>query len=326
MAGVSARTFGRFLAVLLAMAVVSPLWSAEGAGKPGKKLIYFTKSSGFQHSAVARKDGQLAYSEKVLVELGKKHGYEIVPTKDGSNLDPGKIGQWDGFLFYATGDLTKPANEKTGDTEPPISPAGKKALLDAIAAGKPFIGVHAGNDAFRLGGYDPFIEMLGGEFASHGAQQKSWSRIVDSKFPGLEGLQDFELMEEWYTPKNLHSDLHVIIAQDTKGMKGPQYETRPAYPATWARMHGKGRVFYTSLGHREDVWDNPIMHQVLLAGIRWGLGETQADVSPNLKKASPQPAEFMAPAPGTAPAAEKKAAGKKPGGKKGAKKAATEAK
>ncbi|MCX8037638.1 MAG: ThuA domain-containing protein [Candidatus Sumerlaeia bacterium] len=303
MKGFTSRWAARMLAALVLFAVCAPGQCAEGAKK---KILYFTKSQGFQHSAVARKDGQPAYSEKVLAELGKKHGYEIVCSKDGSLLNPDKIGQWDAFIFYATGDLTKPAPEKYGDKEPPMTPEGKQALLDAIKNGKGFMGVHAGNDAFREG-YDPFIQMLGGEFHSHGAQQKSWSRIVDKKFPGLEGLEDFEMMEEWYAPTDINPDIHVIILQDTKGMTGKQYE-RPPYPATWARMHGKGRVFYTSLGHREDVWDNPITHQVILAGLKWILGETQADVSPNLQQVAPQPEQFMAAVGGAAPAAKEPAA------------------
>ena len=46
-------------------------------------------------------------------------------------------------------------------------------------------------------------------------------------------------------------------------MEGPSYK-RPPYPSTWARMHGKGRVFYTSMGHREDVWTSPEFQAVLI--------------------------------------------------------------
>jgi len=294
MTGFAAKTLGRFLPALLALLMASASWGAEGAEKPQKKLLYFTKSSGFEHSVVKRTGDQLAYSEKALIEMGKKAGYEIVCSKDGTLLNPDKIGQWDGFIFYATGDLTKPAPEKYNDKAPPMTPEGKQALLDAIAAGKGFVGVHAGNDAFRLGGVDPFIQMLGGEFAGHGAQQKSWSRVVDPKFPGMEGVKDFELQEEWYTPRNLASDIHVILVQDTKGMQGKQYERAP-YPATWARRHGKGRVYYTSLGHREDVWDNPLFQNILTGGIRWAVGDAQAEIPSNLKEVAPQEPQFLAP-------------------------------
>jgi hypothetical protein len=63
---------------------------------------------------------------------------------------------------------------------------------------------------------------------------------------------------------------------------------RPPYPATWAHPYGKGRAFYTSMGHREDVWTNPVFQQVLLGGLNWAVGNVQADVTPNLKTATPQ--------------------------------------
>ncbi len=69
-------------------------------------------------------------------------------------------------------------------------------------------------------------------------------------------------------------------------MNGSDYQ-RPPYPATWARRHGRGRVFYTSMGHREDVWTNPIFQGVLLGGIAWSLRNVDADVTPNLEKATP---------------------------------------
>jgi type 1 glutamine amidotransferase len=52
-------------------------------------------------------------------------------------------------------------------------------------------------------------------------------------------------------------------------------------------MHGKGRVFYTSLGHREDVWTNPIFHNLLVGAASWAFGAADADLSPNLSRVAP---------------------------------------
>src|SRR5207245_2668569 len=84
---------------------------------------------------------------------------------------------------------------------------------------------------------------------------------------------------EWYSIKNFAKDLHVILVQDTKGMTGNLYERAP-YPATWARMYGKGRVFVTSLGHREDVWTNPAFQKILVGGVSWALGRAEAKHRP----------------------------------------------
>ena len=88
----------------------------------------------------------------------------IDPTVDG-DLD-----QYDAFIFYVSGMLTKPS-ERPQPGEP-MSAEGKKRLLAAIAAGKGFVGIHAATDAFRGPGIDPYTAMIGGEFAVHGVQQK----------------------------------------------------------------------------------------------------------------------------------------------------------
>lgn len=285
MAGPAARCIGRLGLGVLALALALPAWSAGTSAKPKKRLIYFTRSQGFQHSVVRRKGNELSHSEKILVQLGKKQGYEIVPTKDGRIFTPENIEKFDGFIFFATGDLTKPG----GDNQPPMSPEGKAALLKAIENGKGFVGVHAGNDAFRSPGKpDPFIRMLGGEFMTHGRQQEALMRVVSPKFPGMEGLgEGFRLLDEWYVSRNLAHDLHVILLQETKGMQGKMYQ-RPPYPATWARMHGKGRVFYTSMGHREDVWTNPTFQKILMAGIAWAVGDIDFKIEPNIQKVCPE--------------------------------------
>ena len=71
----------------------------------------------------------------------------MVCTKDGSVFD-GDLDQWDAFAFYTTGDLTKPDRRK----DSPMSPQGKQRLLDAIAAGKGFIGFHSATDTFHSPG------------------------------------------------------------------------------------------------------------------------------------------------------------------------------
>ena len=94
------------------------------------------------------------------------------------------------------------------------------------------------------------------------------------------------MREEWYAFCKFAPDLHVILVQETAAMHDPAYQ-RPPYPATWARMQQKGRVFYTSMGHREDVWTNPKFQEVLLGGINWALKNAEADVMPNIAQVTP---------------------------------------
>ena len=69
-------------------------------------------------------------------------------------------------------------------------------------------------------------------------------------------------------------------------MKGTMYD-RPAYPTTWAREEGKGRIFYTAMGHREDIWTNPTFQNILVGAIRWTTRDVDAVVPPNLAEAAP---------------------------------------
>lgn len=275
----------------LGLGVAALPYRALASNRATRKILFFNRSAGFEHSTVHRDGDQPSFAEKLLTEIGPSHGFEFTCTKDGAVFDE-DLGKWDGFLFYTTGDLTKP----TGDKQPPMSVEAKKKFLDAIAAGKPFAGSHCASDTFHSEGPareeqktpDPYIAMLGGEFISHGPQQEAGQIVVSPKFPGCAKLgHEFRLLEEWYSLKNFADNLHVILVQDTKGMDGGDYK-RPNYPATWARKHGDGNVFFTSMGHREDVWTNPLFQGLLFGGLAWACGDAEADITPNIKEVTPE--------------------------------------
>lgn len=271
-----------------------PLGYAAPADGRKRRLLFLTKSSGFEHLVVKRKEGKLAWAERILTDLGKANNFDVTCTKNGSDIGAANLGKYDAFFFYTTGNLTQPSRDG-GDA---ITPDGKLALLGAIASGKGFVGSHCASDTFHTTADrdarrknqknpDPYIRMIGGEFISHGRQQSTRMTVIDSAFPGMKKAgSSFEMHEEWYALKNFAPDLHVILRGETKGMEGRDYQ-RPPFPATWARKHGRGRVFYTSMGHREDVWTHPIFQSILLGGISWAFRNVNADVRPNLKTVTP---------------------------------------
>ena len=198
-------------------------WVAAG-DKKKQKVLYFSRSAGFEHDAVKIKNGKPSISDRILTELGERHGFEVVCTKDGRVFD-GDLDQYDAIAFYTSGVLTEPNKAKT----PPMTPAGKEKFLRAIAAGKGFVGLHAATDSFHSKGprdenqteVDPYIAMLGGEFIVHGAQQEATIRAASRRFPGVKEFGKVQkLKEEWYTLKNFAKDLHVILIEDNEGMEG----------------------------------------------------------------------------------------------------------
>jgi type 1 glutamine amidotransferase len=60
-------------------------------------------------------------------------------------------------------------------------------------------------------------------------------------------------------------------------------------------MHGKGRVFYTSMGHREDVWKNDVFQRLLLGALLWSLGDGKPDLTANMDKVAPKGRELPKP-------------------------------
>jgi type 1 glutamine amidotransferase len=301
--------------VCLALALIMPasmVSAADSGSSPAsmakKRILFFSKSSGFEHSVI--KDPSKPFKPgpgsevpglafQVLRDLGEKDNIDFVFSKDGSLFAPAYLAQFDAFFFVTTGDLT----EVGTDGNPAMSPDGKRALLEAVADGKGFIGAHCASDTFHSPGgkemtaqrwlddgdnADPYIKMLGGEFIIHGSQQKSHLIAADPKFPGIAGVPaDNDMKEEWYSLKDFAKNLHVLLVQDTSGMTGAPY-ARPPYPSTWARMYGKGRVFYTNLGHRDDMWQSALFQSVLAGGISWAVGRVDADVTPNIDQVAPQ--------------------------------------
>ena len=255
-----------------------PMGWASAADNKKQKILYYTKSAGFVHPEVDRKktDGKLSRSEKLLTQWGETSGFDVVCSQDAKVFDD-DLNQFDLIAFYTS------SNHK--EKKHPISDEQNTKLLDTITAGKPFVGIHSATDTFGSPGtpeIDPYIAMIGAEFSMHDKQQKAKNLIVSPNFPGMQGLGEYiELMEEWYPFTKFAKDLHVILVQETAGMEGPHYK-RPPFPATWAHMYGKGRVFYTSLGHREDIWTNKIFQQILLGGIAWALGNAKAEIPPNI--------------------------------------------
>jgi uncharacterized protein len=295
---------------------------ASAASMQPKKILFFSKSSNFEHNVIKERGGKPSFAAQVLQALGPKHAIEFICSKDGSLFTLEYLAQFDAFVFYTSGDLLA----RGTDGNPPMTLAGKQALLDAIRNGKGFIGTHSAADTFHTGETvetdtkgprtwryrqlgdkaDPYTQMVGGELIIHGIQQIGKVRVIDAAFPGFAGCgESFEAQEEWYSMTNFAPDLHALLVLDTSTMRNPYpdlpnwppagWDTpykRPSYPVTWAHPYGKGRVFYTAMGHSEDTWRNERFQQILFGGIDWALGRQAADVKPNLAAVAPRATEL----------------------------------
>jgi len=273
-----------------------------------KSVLVFTKSSGWEHDVVKRINGRPSIVDDAVTEIGNKQGFKVGVTKDGRIFENKEFHNYAAVVFFTTGDLTTLGT----DGKPPMTAQGKQALLDAVRGGMGFVGIHAASDTFHTQpdppdhsnryiahgeDEDPYLKMLGGEFIIHGQDKdprlQTANLIVnDQQFPGLEGVTSpVSFTEEWYSLKDFVPDMHVILTLDTHTMNGACYQ-RASYPVTWARMHGKGRVFYTAMGDRPENWKNEFFLKLLGGGIRWAFGDASAQLDVNLKQAAPGYAEI----------------------------------
>jgi len=162
----------------------------------------------------------------------------------------------------------------------------KQGFLDWVKAGHGFVAMHSGSDTFHgpKDTIDPYIEMLGGEFKTHGAQQVVECVSKDLAHPATKHFgASWDIhgkKEEIYEFKNYQEKaVHALLVLE----KHPQTKEPGTYAMSWCREYGAGKVFYTSLGHNEYVWEMPEYQAHILGGIKWALGLEKGDATPQAK-------------------------------------------
>jgi hypothetical protein len=257
-----------------------------------KHVLVFSKSAGYEHPIAYRDGASACFIERQMLEFGRENNIDFDLTKDGSIFSPEKIIKYDAFVFYTSGDMTNQPRNGLGDNYPVMKSAEEAVLFQAIREGKGFVGLHCSIDTFiqSASASEPsdYGKMLGAACLGHGCLQSGHFVDADTAFPGMEPFPaGFAPIEEWYVLQQFQPDLHVILALDCPKMTGDAYR-RPNYPVAWARMEGKGRVYYTSLGHDEETWKNPAFRQMLLGALQWTTGTADAAIAPNIGKVTPK--------------------------------------
>lgn len=314
---------------LLALAVALP-----AVAQP-KKILVVTVTTGFRHASIPTSEKILT---QLAAESGGKFTVDFVrqpagepkkpgqpkPGKDGDKapaylaalekykadtrvyeaalpswtvkvtealkpLSPANLKNYDAVLFSST----------TGDLPLPD----KQGFLDWIAAGHAFVGIHAATDTFHH--YPPFIAMLGGEFKTHGPQVTVDCVNHDHAHAATKDIPTkWTVFDEIYQMKNFErAKVHGLLSIENLMVNAEDVKAKRAtpgdFPVAWCKQFGTGRVFYTSLGHREDVWDpaaaeggkrqnspelSKLYQQHVAGGILWALGLAPGSAVPQAAK------------------------------------------
>jgi type 1 glutamine amidotransferase len=149
--------------------------------------------------------------------------------------------------------------------------------------GKGFVAAHVAMTA--LASWPEFVDMLGGTYDEHPWGTAPGTVInEDPAFPGTKQFPPtFAFTDEFYQAKNFSREKsHVLLRLDVSKMPpNPNNRSKDGdFPLAWAKMYGKGRVFYSSLGHDARTWDNPDVYHMYFEAMKWALGLTDADITP----------------------------------------------
>jgi type 1 glutamine amidotransferase len=210
-------------------------------------------------------------------------------------------GQWDTFIRTDSNIISKTPKKTDGSPasggptlsnvdaiffmghrEVPLDPAQREELLSFVREGKGFVAAHVGLTAFES--WPEFLDLIGARFDGHpitGAgtiiNERPDSPIT-KHFPA-----SFPFNDEFYQPKD-HSreKIDVLLRLDLANVPAnPSLHLNGDYPLAWAKMYGKGRVFYGSFAHSSETWDLRDIQQMYFEAMRWALGLTDADPKPH---------------------------------------------
>jgi uncharacterized protein len=176
-----------------------------------------------------------------------------------------------------------------GHRDVPLEPSQKADLLSFVRDdGKGFVAAHTATTAFL--DWPEFGELLGARYDGHPWNTASGTIInEDPSFPATKHFPaTFAFIDEFYQSQQYSRDkIRVLLRLDVSKMPpNPEFRrTDGDMPLAWAKTYGKGRVFYSALGHDAATWDNRDIALMYLEAIKWSLGLTEGDASPRALRA-----------------------------------------
>jgi type 1 glutamine amidotransferase len=253
------------------LALASSLMAQDAP--PRKKLLIIGEEKGYRHESVS-------HAMATIERLGKETGlWDTTIRTDTEALTKKKLennaknlNDFDAVLFYTGGTLEMDDQQKTD------------FISFVHDEGKGFIGVHSATITFTK--WPAYGEMIGGYFDEHPWNVFPAPIVVeDPAFPGMaQWPKTFIQSDEIYQVKNFSRENTRVLMRldpDKLDLANPKVHRKDNdFAVSWAKMYGKGRVFYTTLGHVEANWDKPEMQKMFIEAIKWTMRLVDADVTP----------------------------------------------
>ena len=239
-----------------------------------RHVLVVGESRGYEHDSISA-------AMNAIYEMGKQTGLwdtmirtdtELITKKDlGRNSK--NLNYFDVLVFAST----------TGELE--MDASQKQDMISFIKDdGKGFVGIHAALDTNY--NWPEYGEMIGGWFDQHPWMTFNAPIInEDPDFPAVRHLpKAFLKYDEIYQPKEWSRDkVNVLLSLDASKLdynNNPRvHRTDRDFAVAWDKMYGKGRVFYSTLGHTEESWQDPDIYKMYFEAVKWALGMTEGSTA-----------------------------------------------
>ena len=216
---------------------------AAGQTRNNLSVLVFTRTTGFRHASI--EDGVAA-----IRRLGAANGFTVEATEDPTRIEEGALERFQVVVFLSS----------TGE---PLHPPQRETLRRWVEGGGGWVGVHAAADAM----YDwPWYgDLVGAWFQRHPSVQRATVRVADRDHPSTRSLPvAWTRSEEWYDfLDNPRGRVHVLAVVDESSYQGGGMGAD--HPVIWCHQQGRGRSWYTALGHSKESWSEPLSWPTSLA-------------------------------------------------------------
>ena len=265
------------LAVLIAAgAAIAPVGGAQPRVFPKRVLAWADVRNGYQHASIThalatieRLGDQSGLWETVIRTDSQPITKQPLTFKSGTGIATGEqflaytLKDYDAIFFFGVREVDLDARQRAD-------------LLSFVKDdGKGFVATHAGATAFFS--WPEFGEMLGARFDEHPWGITDATVVVeDATAPMTKHLPpSFVVNDEHYQLKDFSRDrLHVLARLDASrlDLAAPLvHRTDRDFPVAWTKTYGQGRVFYSTLGHHRELWDQAWMQTMYAEALKWAL-------------------------------------------------------
>ena len=256
---------------------------SSGKMPPNRKarILVISETKGFEHDSVP--DAMAAIynmgHETRLWDATLRTDTELLTKTDIKERNRKSLNYFDAVVFAST----------TGELD--MTDDQKRDLISFVKEdGKGFVGIHAALDTNYK--WPEYGEMIGGWFDQHPWFTFNAPIVVeDPNFPAVRHFpKEFVKRDEIYQAKSWSRDkVNVLLRLDASklDLNNPRVHRQDKdFAVAWSKMYGKGRVFYSTLGHTQEAWDDPEIRKMYFEAIKWTLGMTEGSTASHPKPAA----------------------------------------